>query len=89
MIELALVIAFVCILILAIAIGHVGGVIAGERQHRKAVVQEVRDERAALMDSMEKLQKLHNSVVSVQQSIDVRLSDAETRLNVVWQGIKR
>ncbi len=88
MIEIALVIAFLAIFGLAWAIGHTGGVIAGERQHRKAVIEELNQERQLFILELKNLQTTHNALTQTQAAIDVRLSDLETKMNQLW-GTKR
>ncbi len=75
--------------VLGMGIGICLGIIMGERQHRKAVIQELRDERHVLTEALKQIQQAHNGLAEGNMINDRRLNDVEARVAQLNDGIKR
>jgi len=74
---------------LGTAVGVCIGLVYADRLHRKAVLSDLDAERHVLKDALKQMSETHNSLVTTQAGIDIRLGDVEQRVNIMLQGVKK
>lgn len=75
--------------ILGTAVGVCIGLVLGERYNRRAVVEEMRDERHALKDALRQASETHNALVTTQKFQGELMDDLNQKVTFMVQGIKK
>lgn len=73
---------------LALGIGVCIGVIYAERYNRKANLEELREERHVLKDSLSRISEMHNGLVTTQKIQGENLDDLMQKVSFLVQGVK-
>jgi len=75
-------------MLIAIAVGICIGIVLGERYQRRAVLEEMRDERHVLKDLLRQISETHNSLVATQKMQDETMHDLRQKVEFMVQGVK-
>jgi hypothetical protein len=77
------------LMILGSGVGICLGIILGEREHRKATLQEMNDERLVLREALKQISDTHNNLVGTQRMQGEALEDLGQRVSFLVQGVKK
>lgn len=73
---------------LAIGIGVCIGIVLGERYQRRAVLDEMKDERFVLKEALKQIAETHNSLTTTQKLQGELMDDLNQKVTFMVQGIK-